>query len=58
MNTESINPIQNTDIIVGLDIGTTKIAVLVGVKNEKGKRINSWFGLLMFSLYNYAIQPI
>lgn len=37
MNTESINPIQNTDIIVGLDIGTTKIAVLVGVKNEKGK---------------------
>ena len=29
--------IQNSDLIVGLDIGTTKIAVLVGVKNEFGK---------------------
>ena len=27
----------NQDIIVGLDIGTTKIAVLVGTKNEYGK---------------------
>ena len=27
----------NQDIIVGLDIGTTKIAVLVGTKNEFGK---------------------
>ncbi len=26
-----------TDIIVGLDIGTTKIAVIVGTKNENGK---------------------
>ena len=25
------------DIVVGLDIGTTKIAVLVGTKNEYGK---------------------
>ena len=25
------------DIIVGLDIGTTKIAVLIGTKNEFGK---------------------
>lgn len=28
---------SNTDIIVGLDIGTTKIAVLVGSRNEFGK---------------------
>ncbi|MBI3502656.1 MAG: cell division protein FtsA [Bacteroidetes bacterium] len=27
----------NSDLIVGLDIGTTKIACLVGVKNEHGK---------------------
>jgi cell division protein FtsA len=36
----SENPIQSTsnlDIIVGLDIGTTKIAVLVGQRNEFGK---------------------
>ena len=28
---------ENSEIIVGLDIGTTKIAVLVGRKNEHGK---------------------
>jgi len=28
---------ESTDIVVGLDIGTTKIAVLVGRKNEFGK---------------------
>ena len=28
---------QQPDIVVGLDIGTTKIAVLVGRKNEHGK---------------------
>lgn len=28
---------SNSDIIVGLDIGTTKIAALVGLKNEFGK---------------------
>ena len=27
----------NSDLIVGLDIGTTKIAVLVGARNEFGK---------------------
>src|ERR1043166_4150597 len=28
---------ENFDIIVGLDIGTTKIATIVGLKNEHGK---------------------
>ena len=28
---------ENTDIIVGLDIGTTKIAAIVGRRNEHGK---------------------
>ena len=28
---------ENTEIIVGLDIGTTKIAAIVGRKNEHGK---------------------
>src|SRR5260221_14436097 len=28
---------EKTDIIVGLDIGTTKIATIVGRKNEHGK---------------------
>lgn len=35
---ETSNPSnENPDIIVGLDIGTTKIAVLVGKRNEFGK---------------------
>jgi hypothetical protein len=28
---------QNQDIVAGLDIGTTKIACIVGRKNEQGK---------------------
>ena len=28
---------KNSEIVVGLDIGTTKIAVIVGKKNEYGK---------------------
>ena len=34
---DSISTAGNSDIIVGLDIGTTKIAVLVGQRNEFGK---------------------
>ena len=35
---------MNTEqpIIVGLDIGTTKIAVIAGRKNEFGKAGNTW----------------
>ena len=28
---------ENTTIMVGLDIGTTKIAAIIGQKNEQGK---------------------
>ena len=28
---------NNSDIVVGLDIGTTKIAVIVGKKDKNGK---------------------
>ena len=28
---------QNNDIVAGLDIGTTKIACIVGRRNEQGK---------------------
>lgn len=32
-----IPSVENPDIVVGLDIGTTKIAALVGLKNQHGK---------------------
>ena len=28
---------ENAELVVGLDIGTTKIAAIVGYKNEHGK---------------------
>jgi cell division protein FtsA len=38
LSSKKFNPsTENPDIIVGLDIGTTKIAALVGLKNEFGK---------------------
>jgi len=36
-NTEKDNKMTNSQIIVGLDIGTTKISVMVGKKNQYGK---------------------
>ena len=36
-NTEKQNKMTNSQIIVGLDIGTTKISVMVGKKNQYGK---------------------
>ena len=31
------NTMENQEIVAGLDIGTTKIACIVGRKNEQGK---------------------
>jgi len=36
-NNHSENKVKRTKIVVGLDIGTTKIACFVGKKNEHGK---------------------
>ena len=36
-NLERINKISKSEIVVGLDIGTTKITTLVGRKDQHGK---------------------
>ena len=35
--THDLRQMENSEIIVGLDIGTTKICAIVGRKNEFGK---------------------